>query len=72
MPAAHRPIGRHAVTEAQLYEIKSSYILQPGPAALTDGVNQLAEIVSAVARGETLPCTREGDLRTATVPEASW
>jgi iron complex transport system substrate-binding protein len=61
-----------AVLDDQLYEIKSSYILQPGPAALTDGVNQLAEIVSAVARGETLPRTREGDLRTATVPEASW
>jgi iron complex transport system substrate-binding protein len=29
--------------------IKSSYILQPGPAALTDGVWQLREILSSVA-----------------------
>lgn len=36
------------------------------PAALTDGVAQLAEIVAAVARGEKLPRLREGDLRAAT------
>jgi iron complex transport system substrate-binding protein len=30
-----------AVREAQLFEIKSADILQPGPAALTDGVEQL-------------------------------
>src|SRR5919198_3188171 len=58
-----------AVMDDQLYEIKSSYILQPGPAALSDGVNQLAQIVSAVARGEKLPRAREGDLRTAAVAE---
>lgn len=61
-----------AVLDDQLYEIKSTYILQPGPAALTDGVNQLAEIVSAVARGEKLPRRREGDLRMSTVEEAAW
>ena len=52
-----------AVVDDQLYEVKSSYILQPGPAALTDGVDQLAQIVGAVARGERLPSMREGDLR---------
>jgi len=52
-----------AVVDDQLYEIKSSVILQPGPAALTDGVDQLARIVAAVARGERLGRPREGDLR---------
>jgi iron complex transport system substrate-binding protein len=31
-----------AVRADRIYEIKSTYILQPGPAALTDGVAQLA------------------------------
>jgi iron complex transport system substrate-binding protein len=34
-----------AVRERQLFEIKSADILQPGPAALTDGVEQLHRIV---------------------------
>jgi iron complex transport system substrate-binding protein len=34
-----------AVRDAQLFEIKSADILQPGPAALTDGVEQLHRIV---------------------------
>lgn len=34
-----------AVRHAQLFEIKSADILQPGPAALTDGVEQLHRIV---------------------------
>ena len=54
-----------AVVEDQLYEVKSSFILQPGPAALTDGVDQLARIVAAIARGERLPAPRAGDLRAA-------
>ena len=35
----------NAVRVAQLFEIKSADILQPGPAALTDGVEQLHRIV---------------------------
>jgi iron complex transport system substrate-binding protein len=35
-----------AVREGALHEIKSALILQPGPAALTDGVDQLVRIVS--------------------------
>jgi iron complex transport system substrate-binding protein len=35
-----------AVVNHQLFEIKSADILQPGPAALTDGVNQLHRIIS--------------------------
>ena len=34
-----------AVRSGQLFEIKSADILQPGPAALTDGVAQLAAII---------------------------
>ncbi len=34
-----------AVRDGQLYEIKSPLILQPGPAALTDGVAALAKII---------------------------
>jgi iron complex transport system substrate-binding protein len=53
-----------AVRDDQLYEVKSAIILQPGPAALEDGVRALARIVAAVARGERLPAARAGDLRT--------
>ena len=34
-----------AVRNNQIFEIKSANILQPGPAALTDGVAQLHQIV---------------------------
>jgi iron complex transport system substrate-binding protein len=44
-----------AVRDEQLHEVKSAVILQPGPAALTDGVAELARIVAAVARGVRLP-----------------
>ncbi len=39
--------GISAVKENQLHEIKSSEILQPGPAALTDGVRGIHEILRA-------------------------
>jgi len=34
-----------AVKNKQIFEIKSANILQPGPAALTDGLNQLKQII---------------------------
>ncbi|HYF44039.1 MAG TPA: cobalamin-binding protein [Ramlibacter sp.] len=37
----------NAVRHGQLFEIKSADILQPGPAALTDGVEQLHRIITA-------------------------
>ena len=37
-----------AVRNDQLYEIKSTYILQPGPAALTEGLRQLHAIMARV------------------------
>ncbi|QDI02833.1 cobalamin-binding protein [Xanthomonas cerealis pv. cerealis] len=39
-----------AVRDGQLFEIKSPLILQPGPAALTDGVRAIAAIVHAWAQ----------------------
>ena len=38
-----------AVRENRIFEIKSTYILQPGPACLTDGIAQLHAHLSAVA-----------------------
>lgn len=39
-----------AVRDGQLFEVKAPVILQPGPAALTDGVHEIARIVRAWAR----------------------
>ncbi|WP_159679759.1 ABC transporter substrate-binding protein [Luteimonas sp. 9C] len=39
-----------AVRDGELHEIKSPLILQPGPAALTDGVTAMARIVQAWAQ----------------------
>jgi len=38
-----------AVRDGHIYEIKSAYILQPGPAALTEGVRQIHHIIAKVA-----------------------
>lgn len=43
-----------AVRDGHIYEIKSAYILQPGPAALTEGLRQLHGILTAVAVGHAL------------------
>jgi iron complex transport system substrate-binding protein len=40
-----------AVRDGQLYEVKSPLILQPGPAALTDGLAELRRIVHGWAAG---------------------
>ena len=39
-----------AVRDAQIFEIKSADILQPGPAALTDGFEQLHELMKQIGR----------------------
>ena len=54
-----------AVKSDQLYEVKSPFILQPGPALFTDGAAQVARIIRAAATGELLPPPRPGELRTA-------
>ena len=38
-----------AVRDGRIFEVKSTYILQPGPAALTDGVSQLEAILRSCA-----------------------
>jgi iron complex transport system substrate-binding protein len=37
-----------AVRNRHIYEVKSTYILQPGPAALTEGVQRLHRILSSI------------------------
>ncbi len=44
--------GIPAVRDDQIHEVKSALILQPGPAALTEGVRQLHRIVAAWSEGE--------------------
>jgi iron complex transport system substrate-binding protein len=41
-----------AVKHGRIFEVKSTYILQPGPAALTEGVQQLERIIRAVVVDE--------------------
>src|SRR5471032_1883301 len=38
-----------AVRDDRIFEIKSTYILQPGPASLTDGVEQMHAILASLA-----------------------
>ena len=38
-----------AVRRDQIYEVKSTYILQPGPASLTDGVARVHECIARAA-----------------------
>jgi iron complex transport system substrate-binding protein len=38
-----------AVRDGHIYEVKSTYILQPGPASLTDGVEQVQRILAGWA-----------------------
>jgi len=56
----------NAVKNGQLFEIKSSEILQPGPAALTDGVEQLHRIIMDWNIAPTLVASR-----TALPPEGA-
>jgi len=44
-----------AVRDGELHEIKSAEILQPGPAALTDGVRRLQAIISGWAEKRRAP-----------------
>jgi len=44
-----------AVRLGQIYEIPSSLILQPGPAALTDGVQRLHAILSEITHASAVP-----------------
>jgi iron complex transport system substrate-binding protein len=48
-----------AVRHGRIHEIKSTYILQPGPASLTEGLAQLTQIIAAAA----IQVANEGDER---------
>jgi iron complex transport system substrate-binding protein len=37
-----------AVRDGHIYEVKSTYILQPGPASLTEGIRQIHAILAHV------------------------
>ncbi len=50
-----------AVRDNQIFEIKSTYILQPGPAALTEGVRQLHAIFARLAGLSVDPRLRPGE-----------
>ncbi len=54
-----------AVRDDRLYEIESALVLQPGPAALTEGLDRIARIVAAAARGEPPAGPSDGELRRA-------
>ena len=46
-----------AVRDGHIYEVKSTYILQPGPASLTEGVSQVHNILAEwVRRGGSVSC----------------
>lgn len=49
-----------AVQAGRVYEIKSPLILQPGPAALTDGLDRLSAIIRGEAEPVPLPIARPG------------
>jgi iron complex transport system substrate-binding protein len=49
-----------AVEGDQIYEVKSPLILQPGPAALGDGLDEIARIIGAWARGAGAERTHKG------------
>jgi iron complex transport system substrate-binding protein len=55
-----------AVRDGEIHEIKSTYILQPGPAALTDGIRQLHDIIASratdAAPRASLPAPRASSL----------
>ena len=47
-----------AVRREHIYEIKSTYILQPGPAALTEGIRQIHFVLAHAVGVEVDPRLR--------------
>jgi iron complex transport system substrate-binding protein len=59
-----------AVRRGHVYEVKSTYILQPGPASLTEGVRQLHALIARAAGVAPLPGLEPAEgLDTKPVPE---
>jgi iron complex transport system substrate-binding protein len=44
-----------AIHDGHVYEVKSTYILQPGPASLTEGVKQIHAILAHVVGVDVEP-----------------
>jgi len=55
-----------AVRDGHVHEVKSTIILQPGPAALTDGVRAVQSILQRVTCGSRMPEGRRTGLQEAT------
>ncbi len=53
--------GVSAVKSDRLFEVKSTYILQPGPACLTEGVRQLHALLAHVHGLEIDPTIAPGE-----------
>jgi iron complex transport system substrate-binding protein len=51
-------VSTSAVRNGHVYEIKSTYILQPGPASLTEGVRQIHKILAHVVGIDIAPALR--------------
>jgi len=51
-----------AVVRGHIYEIKSTYILQPGPASLTEGVRQVHEVLCQVTGVPSEPSLRPSQM----------
>jgi iron complex transport system substrate-binding protein len=47
-----------AVRDGELHEVKSAEILQPGPAALTDGAQQIGDRCVIISKAAALPLLR--------------
>ena len=60
-----------AVRNDQIYEIKSTYILQPGPASLTEGVARLHDCIARAARLNSQFPASDAELRLCTTGVAT-
>ncbi|MCA9564599.1 MAG: cobalamin-binding protein, partial [Myxococcales bacterium] len=67
-----RLAGMAALETDDLYEIRSEYILQPGPAALTDGLRQLELIVQGWGSGQRSEERTAGGLRSVLGQSSPW
>jgi iron complex transport system substrate-binding protein len=55
--------GMSAIRQGHIYEVKSAFILQPGPAALTEGLRQLHAIIGHALNEEIDPVLRPKEKR---------
>ena len=60
----------HAVRNNHLYEVKSTYILQPGPAALTEGLRQIHYVIASVMGLDVPEALRPSEKTDPSLPSA--